>query len=381
MTILIGGDTAPTESNSALFEMGDIQALWGQKLVELFHLADLRIVNLEAPLCNASDPIKKCGPCLHGTPLAAKTLRALGIDAVTLANNHILDQGVHGLEATWAALNQAGVHHFGAGKNLLESSASYITQVGKKNIGVYSCAEHEFSIAGQNTPGANPFDPLESFDHVAELAKQCDGVIVLYHGGFEYYRYPSPQLQRICRKFVEKGASLVLCQHSHCVGCEEKYQQGTILYGQGNFLLDRSEREERKTALLIRTDETLQKIEYIPIVKAGNGVRIAAQTEAAAILQALAERSRQIQKPGFVEKEYALFAENRLNGYLESMHGKTNQLLIFKVLNKLTGGHFRKKALCRSYELSQCLAIQDFVSCEAHREMLLTGLEQKRKNS
>ena len=379
MKILISGDTAPTESNRALFEAGDIQALFGQELVEIFHSADCRIANLESPLCNHSTPINKCGPCLRGTPASADVLRALGVDAVTLANNHILDHGVQGLNSTWSALDQAGIRHFGAGNTLAESAEPYIAKVGEKRIGVYGCAEHEFSIASPDNPGANPFDPLDSFDHVAELARHCDGVIVLYHGGIEYYRYPSPYLQKVCRKFIEKGASLVICQHSHCVGCEERYRQGVILYGQGNFLLDRGEREERKTALLVRADETLKRVDYIPVVKASNGVRLANKMEADAILQAFADRNREIQEKGFVARQYASFAEKRLNGYLQSLHGVPERLLAVKTLNRLTGGRFHQKALRRSYEVADCMAIEDFVACEAHRELLLAGLEQRRQ--
>lgn len=381
MTILIGGDTAPTESNHALFEAGNIQALFGDELLELFHSADVRIANLESPLCDCSSPINKCGPCLRGTPAAADAFRMIGLDAFALANNHIMDHGDQGLNATFAALDQAGVQRFGAGSTLEESAKPFIAKVGekRKRIGFYSCAEHEFSIACQDSPGANPFDPLDSFDHVASLARQCDGVIVLYHGGTEYYRYPSPQLQRICRKFVEKGASLVLCQHSHCVGCEERYRQGVIVYGQGNFLMDRNKREEGKNALLVKIDETLKNITYIPVVKAGNGVRLAGHAEAEAILRAFEERSREIQEESFVARQYAAFAEKRLNNYLQALHGVPERLLTVKVLNLLTGGRFRQKALRCSYELNDLLAIQDFIACEAHRELLLTGLEQKQQ--
>ena len=126
----------------------------------------------------------------------------------------------------------------GVGENKTISAKPFVLSVSNKKIGVYACTEHEFSIAEDNKPGANPFDPLESFDHVSNLKKDCDYVIVLYHGGKEHYRYPSPMLQRVCRKFVEKGAGLVICQHSHCIGCEEKYLDGTIVYGQGNFIFN-----------------------------------------------------------------------------------------------------------------------------------------------
>ena len=79
-----------------------------------------------------------------------------------------------------------------------------------KKIGIYACVEHEFTVATEKESGANPIDLLETPDHIVELKKQCDYVIVLYHGGKEQYRYPSPNLQKTCRKLVEKGADLVV---------------------------------------------------------------------------------------------------------------------------------------------------------------------------
>src|SRR5690606_29065463 len=120
----------------------------------------------------------------------------------------------------------------------------------KIKIGFYVCAEHEFSIASVDSPGANPFDPLESLDHIADLKNECDYVVVLYHGGKEHYRYPSPYLQKVCRKMADKGANLVICQHSHCIGCFEVYKDSTLVYGQGNFIFNKHDNEYWKTSIL-----------------------------------------------------------------------------------------------------------------------------------
>lgn len=76
---------------------------------------------------------------------------------------------------------------------------------------MYACTEHEFSIVTNYAPGANTYDPLETPDYIRSLKDKCDYLIVLYHAGKEHYRYPSPYLQKVCRKMVEKGADLVIC--------------------------------------------------------------------------------------------------------------------------------------------------------------------------
>jgi len=219
MQLLIAADLVPTESNIDLFNKADIKTLLGEELFSIWNSADVRIFNLEVPLVDKRKPIDKCGPNLIAPKSTAKGIKALKPSLITLANNHIMDQGIQGLNSTREVLNSYNIPYIGVGDNLFEASKPYILNQKGLKIGIYACAEHEFSIAEENKPGANPFDPLESLDHIYNLKKKCDYVIVLYHGGKEHYRYPSPYLQKVCRKMVDKGANLVITQHSHCIGC------------------------------------------------------------------------------------------------------------------------------------------------------------------
>ena len=238
MQIIIGADLVPTSSNSGLFSSGKVEELVDASLMKILNESDYRIFNLEVPLSDVERPIVKCGPNLIAPSATIAGFKALHVDLLTLANNHILDQGEKGLSSTLQALSQHNIEYVGAGMDSEQAAQPFIFSFSEKKIGVYACAEHEFSIATVLTAGANPFDPLWSFDHVSSLKEKCDYVIILYHGGKEHYRYPSPGLQKVCRRFIDKGADLVVCQHSHCIGCEEKYNNGTIVYGQGNFLFD-----------------------------------------------------------------------------------------------------------------------------------------------
>lgn len=195
---IIGADLVPTESNISLFARADVETLIGDDIKKLLNSADFTMFNLEVPLTDLSTPIKKCGPNLIAPTKTIAGLKAINPHFFTLANNHILDQGEQGLKSTIALLDKYGIAYAGAGKDLASAAKPYIFELDGKKIGVYCCAEHEFTIATETTPGANPFDPLNSLDHVIELKGKCDYVIVLYHGGKEHYRYPSPYLQKVC---------------------------------------------------------------------------------------------------------------------------------------------------------------------------------------
>lgn len=377
MSIIIGADIVPTRSNFDLFEKGDALELVGQELLDILNKADYRIFNLEVPLTDAEKPIPKCGPNLIAPRNTVNGLKALGVDLLTLANNHILDQDVQGLDSTIQALDEVGVAYLGVGKTPDEAAKPYIFENAGKKIGVYACAEHEFSILSDMRPGANPYDPLESFDHVARLKEQCDFVIVLYHGGKEHYRYPSPNLQKVFRKFAEKGADLVIAQHTHCSGCMEEYNGSTLVYGQGNFLFDKNNNEFWNTSLLIKINDDFS-VEFIPLEKNMNSVRLAVENES--IISDFILRSNEIKSSEFVKREYTKYADKMLIIYLRVFSGKNG--IIFRGLNKLklTRGLLAKKYVEYRYRKPICLAIYNYIECEAHKEILLEGILSKISN-
>ncbi|SEA08196.1 poly-gamma-glutamate synthesis protein (capsule biosynthesis protein) [Eubacterium aggregans] len=267
MNLLIAGDTVPVGDNISLFKKGDIETLLGEALYEKWIEADYRVFNLETPLYDGNTPISKCGPNLKAPTDTIQGLAKLKPTLVSLSNNHILDHGSEGVYSTLDQFKKHEIQVIGVGDNLKEAHKPEIININGQKIGFYSCAEHEFTIATETSPGANPFDPLESLDHIRDLSQQVNYTIILLHGGKEHYRYPSPYLQKVCRKMVEKGADLVVCQHSHCIGCEENYKNSKIVYGQGNFIFDYSDSDFWQTCLLINLDLDSFEISYIPIEK------------------------------------------------------------------------------------------------------------------
>lgn len=371
---IIGADLVPTDSNIDLFASAAVETLIGKDIKKLLDSASFTIFNLEVPLTDFSTPIKKCGPNLIAPTKTIAGLKAINPHFFTLANNHILDQGEQGLKSTTALLDKYGIDYAGAGKDLEEAAKPYIFEHDGKKIGIYCCAEHEFTIATENTPGANPFDPLNSLDHVMELKKQCDYVIVLYHGGKEHYRYPSPYLQKVCRKLVDKGADIVVCQHSHCIGCEEKWHGGTIVYGQGNFLFDDADNEFWNSALLIELEfskDSKVEIKYIPIKKNGNTVRL---SDDSSILEGFKSRSKQIIDKKFIEENYYQFADFMSKNYYYKISGRVSTFLPVRIINKLTNYLLLKWI----YGESEKLNIINYLECEAHRELLTCILKYRR---
>lgn len=375
ISILISGDVVPKPSNEHLFISGDVDALVGKNIQQLFSDSDFSSINLECALTITDSPILKCGPNLKSHPEAIKGIKALNPSLIGLANNHILDFGEEGLNDTLRTLVEHDLPYIGVGKNLREASFSlHVVEKGGLRVGFYACAEHEFTIA-TNTPGANPFDALFTGDIISDLKKTntLDYLIILYHGGKEYYQYPSPELQRVCRHMVDKGADLIVCQHSHCIGSYEEYKESTIVYGQGNFIFD-MKHPLSKEGLLITYEigkDIKPVVTYHPIRRTddGRGILLVEGKEGKAILDEFEERSQAIKQPGFIEEEYARFAARMLPGYLflASPFGKW--------VSRIDRHLFKGRIIKKLYNQRKLLALQNMIECEAHRELVTYGLQ------
>ena len=368
-TIIIAGDLGPTPSNYSFFSSGKIGELIDNRLMNQILSADYRVFNLEVPLTDNGAPIPKDGPNLKAPLTSITGIKQLNPSVVTLANNHIFDYGEEGLIDTLNLLSEYEIRFVGAGMDLSEACKPVFLEGEGHKIGIYASAEHEFSIAKDNRPGANPLEFLESFDHISDLKSDSDYVIILHHGGKEHYRYPSPELQKVCKKMVDQGADLVICQHSHCIGSYEKYKDGVIIYGQGNFLFDRHNNDFWSTGLLIKaTFSEKMALEFLPISKRGKGVELAVPEQGEVIMEEFFKRSEQIIAPGFVEDQFEKYCMENGQYYLATLAGMGKTVRrTDKVLNRL----FTRLI----YSRNKLDIVRNHFECETHRELILKYLE------
>ncbi len=296
MKLLLLGDVSPTANNAELFCEGDLNILFGDTL-SLFEQADFRVCNLECAITEAETGITKFGPCLKAPIKTAEVLRRVGIDLCGLSNNHVFDYGKDGMKDTFAALKEQGIAYTGFGDNYEDSRRNYIIEKDGKRIAVIAVSEHEYSYALDNRMGARPFDPFDTPLDVRAAKESCDRVIVLYHGGKEFCEYPSPRLHHACRTLVECGADVVLCQHSHCIGCYEEYKGSHILYGQGNFhfvkipAVGPEHLDMWNNSLAVLYDTESGKITFTPVECGEKTIHLTPEIRAAKVLEDFRARS------------------------------------------------------------------------------------------
>ena len=296
MKLVICGDLSVTDHSWKYFDQMDADGAFGD-VQNVFKSADRVIVNLECAVTDSDQGITKIGPCLKGPVNTVKTLKKAGVTDCTLSNNHIFDFGKKGLADTIARLEESGIGYTGIGENYEASRKNMILQGEGFEVAVVNVCEHEYSYATENRIGARPFDEFETMEDIRRAKKQCKYVVVVYHGGKEICRYPSPRLQKACREMVRCGADVVLCQHSHIIGCFEAFEGGHILYGQGNFhFVGRVPDESWNEGLVAELDVSGDGIavRYIPVVGENGGIRLKSPEASAETLAQMAARNEEL---------------------------------------------------------------------------------------
>ncbi|WP_272914068.1 CapA family protein [Ornithinimicrobium cerasi] len=202
----------------------------------LIREAQHAVVNLEAPLTQTTHRIKKSGPAIVSHPASAAHLKDVGFAVVTTANNHILDAGRIGLRDTLAGCRRAGLAQAGirveaegeAGSGHLD-----LPLLDGSTVRILSYCEHEWSVTdGDSAVG---WSVVAAARGVIEAKVEGKRVVVVLHGGNEYFPLPRPVLRDELRFLAEVGADAVIMHHNHMPSAYEVWAGVPIAYGIGNF--------------------------------------------------------------------------------------------------------------------------------------------------
>ena len=367
--IIIVGDLFPIPSNFEKFSEGDVNSLFGKDIVNLFAQSDYRICNLEGALTDNPDKIRKTGPVKVAATSVVNAYKKLGIDCCMLANNHATDGGHRGMIDTMNSLDEAGIHYIGAGKNKDNINRFLVKEIRGMKIGFYNVSERMYNMPTKDTAGAWLYDEYVVCKELEQLKKSCDYLIVIYHGGIEKFHYPSPELRKRFYCMADNGADMILAQHTHCVGCEEKYHGSYLLYGQGDFLLKNFAPGLTDSGLIIELDVAEGKVEVKKhLVKSVDNLFVRYEVEQD--FSAFEERSRLLQNEEYVKQQFQTFCDGELRLYLKAFKSPSKTMMRFaRFFPKVY-----KKWLYRYNERDLMFTLHTLRS-EQNRETAIIGIE------
>ncbi|MEV5509725.1 CapA family protein [Streptomyces orinoci] len=243
VTVALAGDTMLGRGVAErLAEAPEAQTLLSRQVRDLLAGADLRILNLEC--CVSARGARWPAPgkpfFFRAPPSAARVLADLGVDCVTLANNHALDYGYDALADTLSLLPAAGIHTVGAGRNVDTAREFAVLEADGLRLAVIGATDHpEDFAATEDRPGVAFADlrhgvPSWLLDTVSRAAATADAVLLTPHWGPNMTSRPPAYVRDSAAILRGKGVTLVAGHSAHVFhGVGDR-----VLYDMGDFIDD-----------------------------------------------------------------------------------------------------------------------------------------------
>jgi poly-gamma-glutamate capsule biosynthesis protein CapA/YwtB (metallophosphatase superfamily) len=249
---------SPHPAQPALSEHTGWDALFAD-VADIFRHADFGFVNLETPVAPEHSLGSK--PFQFDAPVTLlDSLKFSGINIVSFANNHVLDQGYAGFDETLNHLHEHGLLFVGSGPTADDSWKPVILEKNGIKIGWLGMTrwlngrrnpekDNEPHVAFFPYPGESSAAPgrdeMGVLDAVRAARAQCDLLLISIHWGIEYAPGPRPADVDIAHKMLDAGAGAIVGAHPHVLQTIETYltqdhRHGVIFYSLGNFLSNQS---------------------------------------------------------------------------------------------------------------------------------------------
>ncbi len=375
MRILVAGDYCPQYRVEDAFEDNNFQIVLSD-VKSVVSQADYSIVNFECPVMNdAGNAICKLGPNLCCSDKGIEALKWAGFDCVTLANNHFMDYDEKGAINTIDVCRRFNIDTVGGGKNLKDASRILYKEIEGQKIAIINCCEHEFSIATDSSAGSNPLNPIQQYYAINEAKMRADKVLMIVHGGHEYYQLPSPRMVETYRFFIDAGADAVVNHHQHCFSGYEIYKEKLIFYGLGNLCFDSPVKREGSWTegymVMIDYESETSSFEIYPYRQCAGEPRIEI-----------------LQKEEYNEKIKELNAisldPGRLNMAIDKYYSECENVysdILEPIRNRYYLGAKRRGWLPSLIGKRRKLAAENYINCEAPRDKLLFWFFNNRKHA
>ena len=217
-------------------------------VVEMMNNSDVMIANSEFTISKRGTALSGKQYTFRAKPERLSIYYEMGIDMVTLANNHVYDFGQTAFLDMLDSFVEYNIPHIGAGRNIEEAKKPYYFIINGYKFAFVNATRAEKYImtpeAKENTPGVfRCYDPTNLINLIKEVKLESDYVITIIHFGKEGSHELEKEQIDVAKKSIDAGASVVVGHHAHTLQGVEIYKDKPIIYNLGDFIFN-SESEE-----------------------------------------------------------------------------------------------------------------------------------------
>lgn len=287
LTLAFAGDVHFTGRTAGLLH--DPSTAFGP-ITTVLSGADFTMVNLETAITERGTAEPK--EFHFRAPVTAfDAVRAAGVDAVTMANNHVLDYGQVGLADTLDNARRAHYPIVGAGHNAAEAFTPLVVTVKGVKIAVLGFSQvHElestWAATDRRAGVAMASDLARATAAVRAARSAADLVIVFNHWGREGVACPLPEEKTFAARLAAAGADVIIGAHAHTLQGSGWLGKTYVAYGMGNFLWwENSYSTDTGVLRLTMSGRQVAKADFVPATVTANGQPVPLTGAAAATLE------------------------------------------------------------------------------------------------
>ena len=237
--------------------------------------ADVAVVNVETAVTEGGQAVQPKKYNFRTPAVALDALRAAGVDAVTVANNHGLDFGLEGLADTIAAGRERQFPVLGIGNNAAEAFTPYRVDVRGQRISVFGVTDvidspYETTWAANDTGPGLASSKFEGLDRlvatITQWRPESDTIVVFLHWGVERMGCPSDRQREVAQALTDAGADIVIGSHAHWLQGGGMFNSGFVDYGLGNFVFYNEQGEYGRSGVLqvTATGRHIDSYQWVP---------------------------------------------------------------------------------------------------------------------
>lgn len=261
-TLMFAGDVYLSGYVTGRYDAEGINGVLDDNLLNQMQTADILMVNQEFPFGTTGTPAEDKQYTFRVNPSYVSILKDMGVDIVSLANNHVLDYGRDALQENFQTLENSEIIYTGAGESLQEASALRTMEAGGQTYG-FLAASRVIPVTSWDVQNARPgvfttYDKTVLVEAITEAKSECNFLTIYVHWGIERNTMPEAYQKELAHAYIDAGADLVIGAHPHVLQGIEAYNGKLIFYSLGNYIFNQS----IEKTMLVKMEQQDNTIEY-----------------------------------------------------------------------------------------------------------------------
>ena len=251
----------------------DINDTFSATLLERMRNADVFMLNNEFPFSTRGTPTEGKTFTFRANPSNIEMYAQIGVDLVSLANNHAYDYGEQALLDTFSTLEGAGIPYVGAGRNIEEAKKPVYLIANGMKIAVVSATQIERNAVPDtkeatmtNAGVLRCMDPTALLEVIAQAKANSDFVILYIHWGTESQETTDWLQDKQAPIYAEAGVDLIIGDHPHCLQKIECISGVPVVFSLGNYWFN-SKTQNTCLVEVQLTKEGLKSLQFIPCLQ------------------------------------------------------------------------------------------------------------------